>query len=522
MLFFRRPKTSTCFCERHGVRFFLKSIPIVLCLAVLLLTGVQTCGAAPGDLVDDAIRRLAAGEISQGMSSLDAVIASSALPKARLALAYFVRGEMRRRAQQYDAAIKDFSNSLNLNNTFETHEARAYAYGAIGDFRNEIKDWDIVIQKDRKNVEILNLRARSHAFLKDFDQADVEFNRVLSIDPNNLFALSSLGTIAISQRRFRDSLIFIERAERIAPNDPDVIGRRAEYYAGIGEFHKAISLFDEAIRMQPDVPKLIFARLDVLRRTGAFDRAEADCKALSSMKSSYGYPTLVSKAASACGELKLDEGKYGEAIVDFDRSIATQLKPTAGPYSQRGLAYAFQNQVQAALADFNQAIAIEPSIPGAYIGRGMLRMSSGQMAAAQQDFWVAVKLPIDTDQGLALLWLTMSGAAGVSDHIAQISKSKSPIVRKLWPWPVVEMSAGLRSSAQVIAISNQDNPSAQGYEQNCSLPFFSAAIDKARTPPATFNRVAYGATMRRLVGVCPPGSIENLGARLEAAQFPLP
>src|SRR5262249_26051680 len=80
-------------------------------------------------------------------------------------------------------------------------------------------------------------------------------------------------------------------------------------------------------------------------------------------------------------------GDQPAAIADFDQAIA--LKPDyAEAYWGRGLVRSVQGDWAAAIADFDQAIALKPDYVEAYAGRGAARQRQGDLAGAnEQQLW---------------------------------------------------------------------------------------------------------------------------------------
>lgn len=90
------------------------------------------------------------------------------------------------------------------------------------------------------------------------------------------------------------------------------------------------------------------------------------------------------------GTQLLSEGRYEDAILDFDRALA--LEPRAGSYYNRGLAHFSNNDVNQALADWNSAIALDPRDARAHRQRGGAYFTKGDFTLAVADFNRAIEL----------------------------------------------------------------------------------------------------------------------------------
>lgn len=86
------------------------------------------------------------------------------------------------------------------------------------------------------------------------------------------------------------------------------------------------------------------------------------------------------------------------AIADYSEAI--RLDPTLGPaFSNRGLVYIDQDNLERAIADFNEAIRLNPKSATAFYNRGIAYVFQDETDHALADFSEAVRLdPTDIDR----------------------------------------------------------------------------------------------------------------------------
>ncbi|NEQ75011.1 MAG: serine protease [Okeania sp. SIO2C9] len=85
------------------------------------------------------------------------------------------------------------------------------------------------------------------------------------------------------------------------------------------------------------------------------------------------------------------QGQYDKAIADFNQAI--RLNPKyAEVYIARGAAYGIQGKYEKALTDFNQAIRLNPKHAEAYNGRASVYYEQGEYEKAIADFNQAIRL----------------------------------------------------------------------------------------------------------------------------------
>lgn len=112
------------------------------------------------------------------------------------------------------------------------------------------------------------------------------------------------------------------------------------------------------------------------------------------------------------GNQKHRDKDYDGAIADFTKAInlggnlPDMLR--AGPYINRGLAYADKGDLNAALADLNKAIKLQPGSVYAYQDRGEIYRKRNEPEKALADFNKAIKIsaqfsPAYRSRGLVLL-----------------------------------------------------------------------------------------------------------------------
>ena len=91
------------------------------------------------------------------------------------------------------------------------------------------------------------------------------------------------------------------------------------------------------------------------------------------------------------GSVKSDLGQKQAAISDYDKAIA--INPNfAEAYYNRGNAKSDLGQKHAAISDYDKAIAINPNYANAYNNRGSVKFELGQKQGAISDLKKAAEL----------------------------------------------------------------------------------------------------------------------------------
>ena len=89
-------------------------------------------------------------------------------------------------------------------------------------------------------------------------------------------------------------------------------------------------------------------------------------------------------------DIYCDMGNAEASIADF--SSAIEINPTAHAYNYRGWAYYMADDLSAAMADYNHAIAIDNELSYAYNNRGLVWQAMGYLELARADYEKAIEL----------------------------------------------------------------------------------------------------------------------------------
>lgn len=127
------------------------------------------------------------------------------------------------------------------------------------------------------------------------------------------------------------------------------------------------------------------AAADVVVRTGNGSTLGSD-----DSPDNYGHPTDAA-GLTARGMSLLASGKYELAIADFDQAVRLEPK-LAKRYYNRGAAHFEADQDRLALADFDEALRLDPADRLALEARGELDLLDGREAAGGRDFDQAARL----------------------------------------------------------------------------------------------------------------------------------
>jgi len=162
---------------------------------------------------------------------------------------------------------------------------------------------------------------------------------------------------------------------------------------------------------------------------------------------------------------------------DFDRAIADytqaiQLNPKdAKPHVNRGNVYSDKGDFDRAIADYSEAIQLDPKYAFAYLNRGLANLFTGSLAKAVTDLNQASEL--EPKFPYAALWLDIANKRSnlpsrLPDAIKQIDMTK-------WPAPVIRLYLGQLTPEALLAAAD-DPDTTKKKEQVCDANFFSGEL----------------------------------------------
>jgi Tfp pilus assembly protein PilF len=96
-------------------------------------------------------------------------------------------------------------------------------------------------------------------------------------------------------------------------------------------------------------------------------------------------------ARERAAELEFSFGKTDRALADL--KIALELSPrNAQALALKGFLLAAQNKTRAAIASFNDALAVDSGLGNAWLGRGLCRIKRGETKAGREDLLIAAAM----------------------------------------------------------------------------------------------------------------------------------
>jgi tetratricopeptide (TPR) repeat protein len=249
-----------------------------------------------------------------------------------------------------------------------------------------------------------------------------DLNEALKLDPKNSGSLIERSRCRVAQGTdLAAALADADEAVRLDPNNPFAYGQRAAVRSARGEWADGRKDLDEGLRLGPNVAALYVARANLLaccpeeaerNFPRAFKDAERACE-LTDWNDPYALEAIAAAAAALrdfAGAVKwqkraLDDPHYakfsptgrarlaafeGRSVITFPPPILD--KADARQYVARGNHFYRTGDLDYALADFEEAIRLDPKSAKAFYGRGCVRAKRDEVVKAVADLSEAIRL----------------------------------------------------------------------------------------------------------------------------------
>jgi tetratricopeptide (TPR) repeat protein len=191
--------------------------------------------------------------------------------------AYYHRGMARYEKGDFVGAIKDHSEAIRLESDFhEAFDNRGNARKAIDDFDGAIQDHTEAIRLKPDYSPAYSNRGSARKAKGDFDGAIKDHTEAIRLKPDFLNAFNNRGNARQAKGDFDGAIRDYTEAIRLKPGEPDMFHNRGTTRYNKGDFDGAIMDYTEAIRLKSDFPEAFYGRGNARQAKDDFDGAIKD------------------------------------------------------------------------------------------------------------------------------------------------------------------------------------------------------------------------------------------------------
>lgn len=198
------------------------------------------------------------------------------------------------------------------------------------------------------------------------------------------------GTQFLRTWQLPQAIAAFTRAIEIDAGYAEAYVKRGLAYYRSAQYETAIADYTQTLTLNRYHADAYASRGDAYRALGDAQRALTDYTA--ALEKRWDSAVMLKRAT-----LYQESRQFSAAFADYDAII--QRLPSVQAYYARGNAYLNTGKVNLALADMNEAIALEPRFAYAYIRRAHIYEQVGQQASEKSDYVKAIKLLTEAIQG---------------------------------------------------------------------------------------------------------------------------
>jgi tetratricopeptide (TPR) repeat protein len=211
------------------------------------------------------------------------------------------------------------------------------------------------------------------------DEAEVDFRKVLAVDPQAAAAYANLGVVYMRRKQWAKALTTLRQAEHLMPQVAGIRLNIGLVYYRQNEFLKAIPVFESVVRDQPQALQSRYLLGLCYFFAERWADAASTLEALWAQESDHlSYLYVLSIAAHRAGNKALDEQatlqliKIGEGSPEFHLFM--------------GKAHLNLEQYDLALADFQAAAQANPSLTFVHFNLGLTYLKKQNYELARDEF----------------------------------------------------------------------------------------------------------------------------------------
>jgi superkiller protein 3 len=254
------------------------------------------------------------------------------------------------------------------------------------------------------------------------DAAAAAFERALALDEAMAAAHNGIGRVCYHTGPAEAAVAAYTRAIALDPHyiDP-VYGLGILYSAQLGEYAKAVAVFERGLEHNPGNAFLTASLGSTYARMGRFDEALAMLRAAEGLDRSLGF------TQAWLSIVLLHLKRTDEAMLACRREI--EIEDRNSPHRVLGYLYTALDDYAAATAEFERAIALSPDD---YEARGALSRVyrlAGQPQAAAEQYTIARELALRDDEAGQACFAAVTGDVDSALALLEVALAKGQLQR---------------------------------------------------------------------------------------------
>jgi tetratricopeptide (TPR) repeat protein len=284
----------------------------------------------------------------------------------------------------YDEAVKDLTEAIEIDPSPSQYICRGMAWQAKKDYEKSIGDYTAAIRLDSNSAQAFYNRGLVRSIKNDLDKAIEDYTAAIRLEPNFALAYNNRAAAFFIKQQYEKAIKDYDEAIRIDSKWSAAFYNRGNAWFATLDYNKAIEDYTEAIKLDQS-PTYRIQRAIALSARRDYDKAIEDYTEAIKLDPQ---SALAFYNRGLVYSFRNDNEK---AIADYDE--ATRLNPKfAWAFSNRGSAWYVKKDYDKALEDYSEAIRLDPSVATFFFNRGDARSANQKYDDALADYTEAIRL----------------------------------------------------------------------------------------------------------------------------------
>ena len=227
-----------------------------------------------------------------------------------------------------------------------------------------------ILQVNPENDEVVNLLGLIAYQVGKYQIATELINQAIDMDSSQSPFFNNLGLVLQKQDRLGEAIQAYRQSLELNPNDADVYSNFGTALKEHGQLEQAIDSYNTAIEIQSDHKEVYYNLGIALKEQGQLDQAiQVYYKAIEITPNN-------TKIHNNLGNIYQEQDRLEDAIHVYQKAIEIQPR-NADIYNNLGIALKEQGQLRQALQAYYKAIEIQPQFANAQNNVGLILFLQG-------------------------------------------------------------------------------------------------------------------------------------------------
>ena len=289
------------------------------------------------------------------------------LLRAREGAAAMFRGQFERAVGLYDEALStpEISDYVQAS----IYSDRGIAKWRMKQTREAIDDFNQSIGLSPENATVYNNRGNALMDLGEPEEAMKDFDRAIVLSPAYGVAYINQGNAHAALRQYSAAFQSFRKAAELLPQSAVPFNGRGRTHAELARYHAAVRDLTRAISLDQKYAAAYRNRAEANFAIANYGAAAEDVTQALKLEPEVSRPSLLLLRARAYAA----ENKFKVAIADFDEAL--ELNPDLiDAYVERGILFAKNRRYDDAIGDYTRAIQLDRKNAKAYALRAEARL----------------------------------------------------------------------------------------------------------------------------------------------------